>query len=191
MKSLNATLKSLIVISGLCAGVSLTAMQKAQELLPTIPKSEWYRNALEAKISSPLKVETINKTGGLIRSIQQGQSKDYWYANTPDKGKFADEKFNMDAWTKEGPQYLFLTDQNHIYVLNFEKKPTYFKAILEKLAVRLKPGSINKISANELIKLSQIVERDLTDDIDEVKPGQTLHVTLEPDVAYLELTAQE
>lgn len=189
MKSLkNAFFKNVMAATCLLSGISITAMQQEQPQISATVIQPWYAEALKLKISNPLRVRTINNTGSLVRTMQQGQAKDYWYANIANGFSFEDTAFNMDAWTKDFPQYFFLTNKN-IYTLNFEKKETYFKAILEKLAMRLKPGSINNISLQDLVKFARIVEKDeVQTPLEPVEKGDTLVIKLYEDSATMELS---
>ena len=189
MKTFKTIFNGLIVITGLVAGVSLTAMQK-EELKAKItakitPAPAWYQKALELKITSPLKVKVINYTGSPVKTIQQGQG-NIWWANIPNGNTFEDEAFNLDKFTAEYPQYTIRTAKN-IYALNFEKNPSYFKAVLERLLLQpMQPTS--GLSDNEIMQLVKIVAKDPVQEIDQIQKGNALTVILDENAAQMVLT---
>ena len=190
MKSFKRIFNSFIVITGLFAGVSLTGMQQASkaEITATVTPAEepeWLTVNKKAglKISSPLRILISNKTGAPVNTFQQGQGTSWW-ANIPNNAVFPDTTFNLDPYTKDHPQYTIRT-ANKAYILNFEKNPSYFKAILERL--RVGPGALNSLNYLQLHQLLNAIKTEPVTELDKIIPSNTLKIELTPNNAELSL----
>ncbi len=140
---------------------------------------------------SPFKIKIINNSGFSVLMLRQNQNRLHdrsvvCISNSEYEGNTFN--FNMNKLTEKNDQYAIRTPDK-IYILNFEKKPTYFKAILERMKVL--PGTPFPMTSVDIFNFTNYIEREPIQEIEDLTIGNTLIINLKQTSANLERVESE